>query len=298
MRGKLRHLTVGMAACLLAGALVAGVAPAASSQQSLVPDLTLDELLAIGNVDAPPAGIGLQIHADFPAEAPLVLDGIAVNALTADVTPSGDVVLRRFFPARMATGAGSDEATHECSDDAYVPSGPTWNAGDMPIFWRMRLNTIPAHLDVVRTRKEIRRAHRGWPRVNTRCSEVANDFHFFYLGATKWRTVRYDGVNLVEFGDPGSGALAINYTWYSNSRIIEVDLRFNKSDYRWTNLPRIKDAYHVINVASHELGHQLGLDDLSDPHGALTMFARIGLGERSKVTLGKGDVRGAARLSP
>jgi hypothetical protein len=51
-------------------------------------------------------------------------------------------------------------------------------------------------------------------------------------------------------------------------------------------------------VAVHEIGHTLGLDDLSKPHGSLTMFGVIGKGELRKTSLGKGDVRGAGLIEP
>jgi hypothetical protein len=53
-----------------------------------------------------------------------------------------------------------------------------------------------------------------------------------------------------------------------------------------------------MNVTTHELGHQVGLDDLGDPHGGLTMYGIIDKGEMSKTTLGFGDLKGAWAVSP
>ena len=71
----------------------------------------------------------------------------------------------------------------------------------------------------------------------------------------------------------------------------------NKADYNWTNVAGVK-RYQVRNVIAHELGHQVGLDDLANPHNGLTMFGQIGRGELNKVTLGRGDLKGASTIAP
>lgn len=298
MELQLKRLTVGILPVLVAATLLTAP-PSASAQLDVLPTLTLPEVLALADIDAPPEGIGLRIHADFPAEAPAVIDGVALHALTVDVTPDGGVITQNAVPAATSSGAASGADTDECSDETFDPSGPTWKSEDIPIYWKFRMASVPTKmLRPNRTLWQIRLAHQVWPRVKTNCTAEPNGFHFSYVGEDNSRHSRYDGVNLVEFANFDSGALAVNYTWYSDGRIREVDLKFNKAQYRWTNVKHASQGYHVINVATHELGHQLGLDDLSDPHGALTMFARIGKGEKNKVTLGRGDIRGAARISP
>jgi hypothetical protein len=42
----------------------------------------------------------------------------------------------------------------------------------------------------------------------------------------------------------------------------------------------------------------VGLDDLGNPHAGLTMFGQIGKGELNKVTLGRGDLKGADAIAP
>jgi hypothetical protein len=42
----------------------------------------------------------------------------------------------------------------------------------------------------------------------------------------------------------------------------------------------------------------VGLDDLGAPHNGLTMFGQIGRGELNKVTLGRGDLKGASTIAP
>lgn len=288
-----RYLSVGLSLSLIAAAVLA---PHSGARVPALPELTEEQLLEIAQVDAPPAGTGLQIHADFPEEHPLLLDGLTIYALTADITPEGAVVVRSAVTNEGDTlGSGGQ---NDCSDPTFKPLGVLWDADDIPVKWYFNVRTVPEKLSDVRTLRSIRKAHQTWPQVQTNCNNPdANKFRFWLSGLIS-KHVKLDGYNIVEFGGLGSGALAVNYTWYRGTKITEVDLRLNRYDYRWTNYLAGDNGYQVRNVATHELGHQLGLDDLSGPHGALTMFGRIGKGETSKITLGRGDLKGAAAVSP
>lgn len=281
---------------LLAGLVASSLATSSASSQldPTLPSLSLDELLAIAQVDAPPAGIGLEIHADFPTENPLDIGGIEFTALTAVINPDHSVDMQS---AVAAQGAGGEDTVGECTDPTFAPTGRSWNAEDMPAEWKFRWASTPRGNSKWNTQRALRLAHRVWPKAVTNCNDNAKiNFHYTYQGRTM-RSVKYDQNNIVEFGPLGSGALAINYTWFSGTRILETDLRLNRNDYQWTNREGGK-AYQIMNVTAHELGHQVGLDDLGSPHSGLTMFGRISRGEMKKTTLGSGDLRGAARLSP
>ena len=279
---------------LLAAALT-GSTPARSVELAL-PALDAGDLLAIGGVPLPRADVTLQMHADFPEEAPLVIDGVGFTSLTADVSSDGTATMLSATPAKAAPAASA--RLDECTDPAFTPTGPRWHAADLPVEWRFRRGSVPDGVGRFRSQYSFQGAHQVWSRAKTKCKsneDVSMRFRFAGPSANK---VAYDGVNLVDFGPLGAGALAMNYTWYSGTHILEVDLRLNRTDYRWTNRPGGKNRYQVANVAAHEIGHQVGLDDLGDPHGALTMFGRMSKGEMSKMTLGRGDLKGAATLSP
>jgi hypothetical protein len=274
--------------------LVAGLLSPASSQTTL-PEFTVEDALEIANVDAPPAGVGLKIHADFPTEAPLALGDLEIYALTLDITPEGQVITSH---AVTSDSASSNDSEHECDDPAFSPMGVVWDASAMPISWRFNAASVPDYLRKDYTLRSARRGHRTWTHIWTNCDGMRdNTFTIKYLGKSR-RHIKYDNVNVVDFGSLGSGALAIAYTWYSGSKIIEVDLRLNKHDYKWTNRRDVNTRYEVVNVAAHEYGHHLGLEDLTDPHGGLTMFGRIGLGEHKKLSLGRGDIVGSRAISP
>ncbi|MGI8774279.1 MAG: matrixin family metalloprotease [Actinomycetota bacterium] len=286
------HLIV---AATVVAALAAPLIPlGASSQPEALPQLSLEEILAIAKVAAPPPGVGLKIHADFPEEAPLSIDGLPIYSLTADISTTGVARVEHAVTAQESTtAAGIDE----CTDPTFTPASALWAAGDMPIKWRFRAGSTPRNVSRFLAHKAIRKAHRVWPRAHSDCSNAqTNNFAFGYAGNTGKR-VGYDGVNMIDFGRLGSESLAVNYTWYSKGRILEVDMRLNKRNYAWTAKKQGKN-YNIMNVVTHELGHQVGLEDLSDPHGSLTMFARISRGETHKVTLGRGDLRGANHVTP
>ena len=284
-------------ALVLVGGLLGAAlaAPSASSTVLDLPVLDASTLLDIAGMELPPEGVNLEIHADFPVESPLIIDGVGFTSLTASVTPEGGVQTHNATPAAADTSAAE---APECADTFYTPTGRAWQENDLPVVWRFRRGSTPEGMGVWRTQKSLREAHSVWSTSKSRCTDSdAIDFDWDFGGLTK-KGVKYDQVNSVEFGALGAGALAINYTWYTGTRILEVDLRFNKGDYPWTNREGGRNKFQVVNVATHELGHQIGLDDLYDPHGALTMFGRIDRGEMNKTSLGAGDVRGASRLQP
>lgn len=289
-----QRIAVGaMAAMLLVGSLLVG----ASAAEVLLPSLTPALLLDIARVEAPPAGMGLQVHADFPVEHPLLLDGLTIYSLTADITPDGTILTRNVL-TDADFGSSAGPRVGECDDPTFVPTGVSWNAGSMPILWRFDRRSTPADLEREKTILTARSAHRVWPQAQSACADPDHySFAYNYLGHTA-KNPKYDETNIVDFGALGQGALAVNSTWYTSSnKIVEVDLRLNKVDYSWTNVEDV-NLYQVRNVIAHELGHQIGLDDLGSPHDDLTMFGQIGRGELNKVSLGRGDLKGANTLSP
>lgn len=277
----------GIVAVLAAAQVQVGAA-------SDLPTFTRDEALALTGARVPD-GVGVIVHTDYPATAPLAVAGAAYYSLTLDFTPTGEVITRNAI-ADADGGATSGSGVAECEDPAFKPLGVRWRARSIPVLWRLDLRSIPDYLKTEKTKLTIRSAHRVWPQSQTDCSEGdRNGFHYNYLGHTR-RNPKYDKVNIVDFGALPNKALAQNYTWYRGTEIVEVDLRLSNG-YSWTNVDGVK-RFQVKNVVTHELGHQVGLDDLGAPHGDLTMYSMINRGEMKKITLGFGDLKGAWTVSP
>jgi len=56
-------------------------------------------------------------------------------------------------------------------------------------------------------------------------------------------------------------------------------------------------AFDIQNIATHEFGHAIGLDDLYDSlYRELTMYGYSSKGETIKCSLEEGDIAGAQEL--
>jgi len=108
--------------------------------------------------------------------------------------------------------------------------------------------------------------------------------------------VTYNGVNLMYF-DPtppdGGGYVAANYHWVSGGNMSESDIVFNEA-YTWnsTGIPT-SSQMDIENIATHELGHTLCLEDLyGGAHSTKTMYGYVSNGEYNKRTLHSDDIAG------
>lgn len=125
------------------------------------------------------------------------------------------------------------------------------------------------------------------------------------------------GPNTVSFRQLNNPkTVAVTVVWfYTNTRnIIKFDLVFNAdSGYLWSTnqMPEgcseypqdscrfNPSSYDVGNIATHEIGHTLMLNDLyRSKDSELTMFGYAKPGELKKTTLGAGDIRGLNSLYP
>jgi hypothetical protein len=87
--------------------------------------------------------------------------------------------------------------------------------------------------------------------------------------------------------------LAATWTWTnSNNQIVEADLFFNTS-WTWdtfTSCPTSPTGhFDVADIATHEMGHVLGLNHFSDTGAQATMYPSAPADETRKTTLTDGD---------
>ena len=104
---------------------------------------------------------------------------------------------------------------------------------------------------------------------------------------------RGGGGNSVSWGNidgPGE-TLAVATVWYDarTEEIARATIRFDTSE-KWATDGRTRDAFDVQNIAAHEAGHWLMLNDVSCSEE--TMYRYAAPGETKKRTLGSGDIAG------
>jgi len=118
---------------------------------------------------------------------------------------------------------------------------------------------------------------------------------------------KYDGQNVVSWGRLGRGIIAQTTVWY-NSRtkeIVEFGIIFSTA-YKWGidadgegSSYTLTGAFDVQNIAAHEAGHTLMLDDLyMSAASALTMYGYGDFGETYAISLGVGDISGIHAVYP
>ena len=112
-----------------------------------------------------------------------------------------------------------------------------------------------------------------------------------------------DNKNEVYFGDISEpGAIAVTIVWGVFGgpppfrELVEWDQVYDDVDFDWS-MAGESGKMDFENIATHELGHSVGLDDLySDECSEQTMYGYAGYGETSKRTLESGDINGIQKL--
>lgn len=120
--------------------------------------------------------------------------------------------------------------------------------------------------------------------------------------ATTWYG---NSVNDMLFGNyADAGVIAVTYTWGywtgppKSREIVEFDIMFD-TDFSWgiVSDPDTDEFMDVQNIATHEIGHGLGLADLyNEADNQETMFGSADYGEITKRDLYKGDIAGIQSL--
>jgi hypothetical protein len=123
---------------------------------------------------------------------------------------------------------------------------------------------------------------------------------FSYGGTATKSWYEEDGENIVSWVKfTPRNYIAVAVMWYDPATMIiwEFDIIFN-TFHKWGIDPVKRDkAFDIQNIATHEFGHPVGLDDLYDEvYSELTMYGYSGKGETKKCTLEEGDIAGAQFL--
>lgn len=105
--------------------------------------------------------------------------------------------------------------------------------------------------------------------------------------------------NAISFGNyPTAGVIAVTTVWYNpaTKAIVEFDMMFD-TDWLWGDATIDATKMDLENIATHELGHGLGLADVyENACSAVTMYGYSDYGETQKRTLETPDITGLQKL--
>lgn len=111
-------------------------------------------------------------------------------------------------------------------------------------------------------------------------------------------TAAPDGRNEAYFADVAdAGAIAITIVWYNRftKTLVEWDQVYDDVDFDWSASGE-PGKMDFENIATHELGHSVGLGDLYNSCAEETMYGYADFGETKKRDLNAGDIAGANAL--
>jgi len=192
---------------------------------------------------------------------------------------------------------GTCTATTDATVTDYGLAG--WHLPTAGITWKLNESTVPAGIVASDARTAITNSFATWHGADS-----GKDF--FDGGSTTVKTTKFDGTNAILWKRLSPSTIGVTYVWYytATGEVAEVDTAFN-SRYPWDifgssgECQSTPDAYDVQDIATHEFGHWVGLDDLySDADKDLTMYGFGAGGELKKRTLGTGDADGANAVAP
>jgi hypothetical protein len=182
----------------------------------------------------------------------------------------------------------------------YGPACPVGDDSDVVDDYRLTIGGIrwygfpvnynitnsPSGVSFDDTKDEVESAFETWDSVNGNVA-VGN---FFEYDATATNTVSWSSID----GSGGIIATASVSYYPHNKTIVSFRIVFDSGDPWGINK---SEKFDIQNIAAHEVGHVVGLDDLSSPKDCwLTMYRYGRKGETSKRDLGLGDVLGMQEL--
>lgn len=177
-----------------------------------------------------------------------------------------------------------------------------WRTSDMPIVYRIDDTGTP---DCANEFTAIQNSFQAWE------DACAIDFNYGGTGSyapTDWNTDDSANINVwcesswTTVTGTGTGTIAANATAYAYSPsicyIVYSDVAYNGEYFTWSDSGEA-GKMDVQNIATHEMGHSLILNDLyGGGDTEKTMYGYGSSGETKKRTLDTDDINGAQFLYP
>ncbi|MDP2926325.1 MAG: matrixin family metalloprotease [Nanoarchaeota archaeon] len=176
--------------------------------------------------------------------------------------------------------------TESVVDICYGLTGVKWNT--LPVSYYINPKN-PQGLSQGFITSAISTSAETWDSATT--PELFNDT---YKVDSSVRYGKQDFKNTLAFGSTGRGIIAVTRYWYypSTMQLVEFDILFN-TRYKWGNAALNPSLMDLQNIATHELGHGVGLDDIyTSSCNQVTMYGYSTNGETIKRTLETPDVTG------
>jgi hypothetical protein len=169
----------------------------------------------------------------------------------------------------------------------------TWN-NDLPVGFVINPNNAKGP-DTAFITSAISTSAETWDAETSK--ELFKDAYTINTGA---RYGKLDGKNSIVFGSTSPRTIAVTTTWYytSTKQIVEFDMKFN-SYYIWGDANSNSRVMDLQNIATHELGHGIGMKDVYEGScSEVTMYGYGNNGEIKKRTLEPQDIEGLLSLYP
>jgi hypothetical protein len=134
--------------------------------------------------------------------------------------------------------------------------------------------------------------------MNVWNTQSGTTFRFSYAGRVNDTTTGYDNRNVILFRNASSGStIASTYSWSSNGKLVDSDIIFWDGGFQfYTGSSGCTAGAYIEDIASHEMGHVLGMSHSSDP--ASTMYASYNNCSQELRTLAADDIAGVQTLYP
>jgi hypothetical protein len=180
-------------------------------------------------------------------------------------------------------GSGGGGGSVDCTDTGQGNYAPRF-ALDIALTFRVSTNTIPTNLSF------------GTAFGDSVSTWNAAGAHLSVGGTTSKTAPNQDGENTVGFARlVPKNVLAATWTYVDDDtgQVLEADMFFNSTN-PWATLGACNGTatgnFDVADIATHELGHALGLNHYSDANAQATMYPSAPRDEVRKRTLSQGDV--------
>jgi len=198
-------------------------------------------------------------------------------------------------------GNGNNKDKTESTGDetstcySYITKGAKWRAEEP---WTISPAGAPTGIDVEGI---LVNAVNQWETADVPANKIMGDFDskLKVISGSIGKTM--DGANEVAFGDfTDDGVIAATWVWRtvsgppSQRYIAEWDQVYDVVTFDWINGD--PDSMDFDNIATHEIGHAVGMGHPDSTCTLETMYAYASNGETKKRDLYTGDITGVNRL--